>query len=126
MGILNSVAAMIDRYGNSVTVQNGGLSVKTRAFVEPLRYKNKIYIGGRYHPLGGYNNEKYLYIGKPSVALSEDETSVECAGEKYIIKRAELYRVSDTALYAWAIMARCSERMEDEYDSDKSTFGYDY
>lgn len=126
MGIMNSVAAMIDRYGNSVTVQNGGLCVKTRAFVEPLRYKNKIYIGGRYHPLGGYNNEKYLYIGKPSVGLEEDVTVVECSGEKYIVKRAELYRVNGTVVYAWGIMARYGERMEDEYDSDKSTAGYDY
>ena len=43
MGMLNSVTAMIDRYGNSVTVKNGGINVKTRAFVEPLRYKNRIY-----------------------------------------------------------------------------------
>lgn len=118
MGIMNSVSAMIDRYGNSVTVQNGGISLSTRAFIEPLRYKNKIYIGGRYHPLGEYNNEKYLYIGKPSVALSEDETVIECAGERYIVKRAELYRVTDEPLYAWAIMARWRDRMEDEFDSD--------
>ena len=126
MGMLNSVTAMIDRYGNSVTVKNGGINVKTRAFVEPLRYKNKIYIGGRYHPLGGYDNEKYLYIGKPSIALGEEATVVECAGESYVVKRAELYRVSDTPVYARAILARSNGRMEDEYDSDKSTFGYDY
>ena len=29
MGMLNSVTAMIDRYGNSVTVKNGGINVKT-------------------------------------------------------------------------------------------------
>ena len=126
MALLSSVGAMIDRYGNSVNVINGGINVKTRAFVQPLRYKNKIYIGGRYHPLGGYNNEKYLYIGKPSVGLNEDVTIVECAGERYVVKRAELYRVSDSAVYAWAILARSNGRMEDEYDSDKSTFGYDY
>lgn len=126
MGIINSVSAMINRYGSSVTVHNGGIAVKTRAFVEPLRYKNKIYIGGRHHELGIYNNEKYLFIGKPSDSVVEDESIIECGGNKYIVKRHEIYRVGDEAVYNWAIMTRYREKTEDEYDSDTTLYGYDY
>lgn len=117
MSIIDSVAAMINRHGSSVIIHNGETAVNTRAFVEPLRYRNKIYIGGRHHELGIYNNEKYLFIGKPSDNIAEDESIIECGGEKYIVKRMELYRVGDRAVYIWAIMTRYREEMEDEYDT---------
>lgn len=118
MGIISSVVEMIDRYGCSVTISGSGESISTRAFVEPLRYKNKIYVGGRQHPLGTYHNEKYLYIGKPGYPLVQDESVIESGGAKYIVKRCETYIVSDVPVYEWAILTRYGERMEDEYDSD--------
>ena len=126
MSIFNSVAAMISRHGSSVIIRNGDSTTNTRAFVEPLRYKNRIYIGGRKHFLGMYNNEKYLFIGKPSDSIIEDKSIVECGGDKFIVKRMEVYRVNDEPVYIWAIMTRYQERTEDEYDSDKTAFGYDY
>jgi hypothetical protein len=126
MGIFNSVAAMINRNGNSVIIHNGDSQIATRAFVEPLRYKNRIYIGGRKHVLGMYNSEKYLFIGKPADSVFEDKSIVECGGDKFIVKRKEIYRVSNEPVYTWAIMTRYQERTEDEYDSDKTAFGYDY
>lgn len=118
MGIINSVSGMIQRYGSSVTINRNGAQVQTKAFVEPLRYKNKIYIGGRQHPIGMYNNEKYLYIGKPEHELFQDESVVEAGGGKYIVRRCEVYRVQDIPVYVWAIMTRFGEKSEDEYDAD--------
>ncbi len=126
MGILNSVAAMINRYGSAVTINNGGEITQTRAFVQPIRYKNKIYIGGRRHVLGAYSNEKYLYIGKPSDQIVEDVSVIECAGNKYIVKRQETFLTGDEPVYVWAILIAYTEQMEDEYDSDKTAYGYDY
>lgn len=126
MKIISSVASMIDKYGNSVVIHGGKDDVSTKAFVEPLRYKNKIYIGGRKHALGMFNSEKYLYIGKPGDRLVEDVSVVECGEDKYIVKRQETYRVCGEAVYVWAVMTRHRELTEDEYDSDKTSFGYDY
>ncbi len=117
---------MIDKYGNSVVIHSGDNNVNTRAFVEPLRYKNKIYIGGRKHALGMYSSEKYLYIGKPDDRLVEDTSVVECGEDKYIVKRQEIYRVCGEPVYVWAVLTRYRELTEDEYDSDKTSFGYDY
>ena len=73
-----------------------------------------------------YNSEKYLFIGKPADSVFEDKSIVECGGDKFIVKRKEIYRVSNEPVYTWAIMTRYQERTEDEYDSDKTAFGYDY
>ncbi len=118
MRLIDSVAVAVQKYGDSIKIINGELVTLTRAFIEPLRYKNKIYIGGRKHTLGNYNNEKYLCIAKPSDKLVEDESVIECGDDKYIVKRCETYRVSDIPVYVWAILSRYNERMEDEYDAD--------
>ena len=62
MSIFNSVGETIKRYGSKVKIEHNGDTVNTSAFVEPLRYRNRIYIGGQYHVLGRNRREKYLYI----------------------------------------------------------------
>ena len=118
MGILNSVAAMINRYGSAVTINNGGEITQTRAFVQPIRYKNKIYIGGEQQSLGALNRERYLYIGQPDVPLHANASVIESVGGKYIVKRCETYFVQDRPVYVWAIMVPFGARREDDYDSD--------
>ena len=46
MSLMSCVDSEILRYGSQVTIISGEERVQTRAFVEPLRYRNKIYIGG--------------------------------------------------------------------------------
>ena len=45
MNISPSIGKILNRYGCDVTVKNGGKSVRTKAFISPLRYtrneKNK-------------------------------------------------------------------------------------
>ena len=49
MSILNAVGDTIKRYGSSVNILENGESTSAKAFIEPLRYKNKVYVGGQYH-----------------------------------------------------------------------------
>lgn len=118
MSLLNCVDREIGRFGSGVTIRQGGLCVSTRAFVEPLRYRNKIYIGGEYRPLGFSRREKYLYVGKSEHRLVENESVIESQGGKYIVKRCETYFVQDRPVYVWAIMVPFGARREDDYDSD--------
>ncbi len=118
MSLLNCVNREIGRFGSSVTITQQGESVSTRAFLEPLRYRNKIYIGGEYRPLGALRREKYLYVGKPDHRLIEDESVIEMQGSRYIVKRRETYFVKDTPIYEWAILVPYGEQREDEYDTD--------
>ena len=101
-----------------MTINQGGSEINTRAFLEPLRYRNKIYIGGEYRKLGFLKREKYLYVGKSDHRLVENESVIETHGNKYIVKRCETYFVKDTPVYEWAILVPYGEEREDEYDSD--------
>lgn len=116
MSLLGCVDREIGRYGSRVTIRQNGEEISTRAFVEPLRYRNKIYIGGEYRTLGMLRREKYLYIGKPAHRLTENSSVIESQGVQYIVKRCETYYVRDTPVYEWAILTPCGEEREDEYD----------
>lgn len=118
MGIIASVGETIKRYGSKISVFSGGDTKISSAFIEPLRYKNKVYVGGQYHHLGLGRNEKYLYIGPPDLELEENASVIEMQNKKYIVKRCEIYYVSDRPVYVWAILLQYGEALEDDYESD--------
>ena len=118
MSIFDSVLATINRYGSNISIDNNGENIKAKAFIEPLRYKNRIYVGGQYHVLGFRRTEKYLYIGSPEYKLIADTSVIELQGCKYIVKRCENYFVKDRCVYIWAILVPYGEALEDDYESD--------
>ena len=118
MSMMNAVISSISKYGGDVTVSQGNTSVRGKGIVEPLRYRNKIYIGGEQQSLGALNRERYLYIGQPDVPLHANASVIESVGGKYIVKRCETYFVQDRPVYVWAIMVPFGARREDDYDSD--------
>lgn len=102
MSLLSSVETSIDKYGVDVKLIDGDVEVRTKAFIEPLRYKNTLYIGGEYRSLKGTN--KSLYVGKPAFDLKEGKTIVDESGIKYLVERAETYTVNGYKIYDWAIL----------------------
>ena len=118
MSIFDSVLATINRYGSNISIDNNGENIKAKAFIEPLRYKNRIYVGGQYHVLGFRRTEKYLYIGSPEYKLIADTSVIELQGCKYIVKRCENYFVKNHCVYIWAILVPYGEVLEDDYESD--------
>lgn len=121
MGIFDSVAETINRYGSSVKIFAGGYGgnyADARAFVQPLRYKNRIYVGGEYHRLGYSKTDKYLYIGLPKYELTENHSVIEAHKNKYIVKRCEMYYLKDNPVYVWAILQAYGDDLEDDYESD--------
>lgn len=99
---------MIGRYGQQceIVVSGNDRLVKTKAFLNPLLYKNKIYIGGTYLPDGFYDGGHYLYIGRASVRLDNLPfgSVVKFGSDTYIIKRAEQYIVAGECIYTWAVL----------------------
>ena len=118
MSLITAVSDSISRLGGEVSITADDHSVSARAIVEPLRYRNKIYIGGEMHHLGSMRREKYLFIGTPDISLRENRSVIESVGGKYIVKRCETYYVRDKAVYVWAILAPCGEVREDDYKPD--------
>lgn len=102
MSFAENVAIEFDKYGQEVKIINGDDMHVTRAFIEPLRYHTKIYIGGEYRDLKGTG--KYLYIGKPGFDLKEQTTVIKANGMRYLVIRVETYCVNDSKIYDWAIL----------------------
>ena len=118
MSLITAVSDSISRLGGEVSITADDHSVSARAIVEPLRYRNKIYIGGEYRPLGVAIREKYLYIGRPAYRLHENRSVIEAHGERYLVKRSETFFVRDLPVYEWAIMVPYGAEREDDYDAD--------
>lgn len=118
MSIFGSVLDTIKKYGNRVSISDGNAQVLSKGLVEPLRYKNKVYVGGKIRLLGKDQNEKYLYIGLPENKLTVDASVIESNNCKYIVKRCETYYLKDYPVYVWAIMCPYGDELEDDYESD--------
>ena len=104
MNVMPSVIKSIQTYGEDVTVINDDNKVSTRAFIEPLRYRNEIYVGGEYRNLGMEYSEKYLYVGIPDITLVENKTIVKRKNNEYLVKRVERYYVGEQIAYTWGIL----------------------
>jgi len=77
-----------------------------RAFIQPLRYKNKMYLNGVNTEIGFNSQGYYLYIGPPEPNLAELAEGVFVAAEDsaYQVDRAEQVYFGSRPLYQWAIL----------------------
>ena len=103
----NCASNFIDKFGRSVRVLSGnGTPVTTKAFIQPLRYKDKSYLGGKSMDMGYLNEKNYLYIGHSNVRLDlyPFNTKLETDEESYVVKRAQAVYLGEDVLYVWAII----------------------
>lgn len=104
---------IFSKFGNTVYLKStdGWHSEKFKAFLQPLRYKTKLYMVGDYTPIGVNNNDVYLYIGPFSHDLTKlDGTYSICHnGSTYNIDRAEKIIVKNETIYIWAIIRKTVE-----------------
>lgn len=113
MNTEQTVKKLIKRFGSTVTVTQNGVTKASKAFIQPLFYKNKMYIDGHYLPQGYCDGGHYLYYGMPDVALQEpfDEIVIVCPAlnKNYTVKRAEVHVFRDRPVYVWAVITPCGE-----------------
>lgn len=103
-----NLAPVFEKYGRaaSFSSKDGETIAEMKAFISPLRYKNKMYLYGVNTEIGYNSQGHYLYIGPPDPDLTaaEDGEYVSCLGEKYRIDRAEKVYKGDEVFYIWAII----------------------
>ena len=100
--------AVIEGVGKTVTAHrpDGWCSPPFKALIQPLRYKNKMYLDGTYTDIGKSTSGHYLYIGPSNHVISKlDETAYLVSGDtKYIISRAERCYLGEEITHIWAIL----------------------
>ena len=103
-----TLKSMFEKFGQEVTLRgNDGWSTPIfGGFIQPLRYKNKMYLNGVNTVIGFNSQGHYLYIGPPDpdLTLTEDNAFLFSDGSKYQIDRAERVYNGDRVFYIWAII----------------------
>ena len=98
----------IDLYGSKVTLEIDNVKYKTKAFVQPLRYKNKMYVDGYFLAQGYLDGGHYLYIGKADFKFTDpienNIITLDNSLIQFIVKRFEVFQICDKDIYIWAII----------------------
>lgn len=109
---VDKVNNIIKNYGQFVEVTIYGQQTdisKTRAFIQPLRYRNKADFLGEHTELGATNSEQYLYIGPADIDIKEYpvKTIVSTDKSNYLVKKTVDYYFGDRLLYKRALLQLC-------------------
>lgn len=116
MSIYRSVSQELKRFGESVTVTTTAGKFSVKGILQPLLYKNKMYLGGEQLPEGYFDTGHYLFICPPEVKLPVLGTAfLESKGQKYVLKRSETVTVNGEALYIWAVLSPYKEPSEEDF-----------
>ena len=110
-----TLKSMFEKYGQEVTLKtdDGWSSPIYGAFIQPLRYKNKMYLYGVNTEIGYNSQGYYLYIGPPEHDLTVNEDALIIDGDiKYQIDRAEKIKFGEEVLYVWAVVRTVVEITE--------------
>ncbi|MDD5923623.1 MAG: hypothetical protein PUC88_02405 [Clostridia bacterium] len=116
----NRIQRNFEKYGTTVQVSYNGEKYESKAFISPLRYKNRVYIDNAYLEAGIADGGRYTYVGPPDLRLDKMDTSavVTIDSEEYCIRKAEIYLSGDEPLYVWAILSK-----KDGGDSNGNFYG---
>lgn len=103
------IRIMLERFGNLAEITGESpesADIPVKAFIQPLRYKNKMYLEPTSGVLGLEDEGSYLYIGPPEPAPSKlgDNCKIRFDGRLYSVERAEIVTVGNEQLYCWAVM----------------------
>jgi len=116
IGLKYELDRLIRQFGQRVIVRMGGEEVLTPAFVQPLRYKNKMFLGGTVAETGYSDGAGYLYIGPPEPELSgmkavEGDHLEDEDGRRYYVVQAEKVYRGREVFYVWAILRHLVEEL---------------
>ena len=105
------IKEIMERFGRQVRLclPNGWCSENFGAFLQPLRYKNKMYLGGVNTRIGFNREGYYLYLGPPNhdlTRLGQDMwiQTVLNPDERYTVDRAEVVFMGEEPSHVWAIV----------------------
>lgn len=106
----DSIKAILQKQGVTFQIKENNAVISTfKAILQPLRYKNKIYLEGVPTELGYDNLKKYLLISPPETDLSlldNINTSLYLGDEHYSIDHTEKVRFFGNTFYTWSIISK--------------------
>ena len=109
----NDIAKAAKLFGQSVKMilPTGG-RYAYKAFIQPVNYKNKVFIDNNALPTGEYGKDSLMYIGPCSHGGEKicHRAIVEHKGERYVVNAASRFYFKDKVYYMWAVLTRISHK----------------
>ena len=101
-----SIARLMKTHGRTVYLVLSETNV--RCFLQPMRYKNKMYLDSQYTQIGVVDESRCLYLGPPEYSLPEGAITVlrDESGTGYTCDKEEVVRFGNRAVYRWAILRK--------------------
>ena len=110
MATAKSMKSIFRKAGITITVCKNGEPFSTfNAFLQPLRYKNKIYLRGVATELGFDSLKKYLLISPPDISLSEidgADMTLRLGSNHLSIDHSEIVYFGKEPFYTWSIVSK--------------------
>ncbi len=108
-----TLQTMFEKYGQEITLKgdDGWSTPIFGGFIQPLRYKNKMYLNGVNTVIGFNSQGHYLYIGPPDhdVGSLSNEQWIESNSQKFTVDRSEKVYLKNEVVYIWAIIREIVE-----------------
>lgn len=99
---------LFSRYGRPVSLfdKNGNLINESKCLIQPLRYKNKMYLEGIPTDIGINETGCYLLLAPPEFDPEPTDTSVYISDGRnnYHIDRSEKIYFKSDVYFVWAII----------------------
>ncbi|MGN1194864.1 MAG: hypothetical protein ACI4SB_05230 [Acutalibacteraceae bacterium] len=106
------IEMLLKKFGRKMTMTKNGEDKEIFGFLQPLRYKNKMYLNGVTTELGYNTTRKYLLISAASVKLKEKDREnviITASDGKYCCDHSETVHFGETECYCWSIVHRISD-----------------
>lgn len=114
----SKIDKFINQYGSNVRLSTTeeNISDYFKAFVQPLRYKNKMYLDGVRSRAGYIDQSHYLYIGPSNVEVwdFDDNLRLHMHGAEFFFVKKEKVVVSGEVIYNWAILRSVVKETQDD------------
>lgn len=103
----NITLPFFKKFGRTMTYSDPHGSYDFKAFLQPLRYKNKMYLSGTLTEIGYDTLRKFVLICPVSVnipAVDGTRATLEFDGDSFCVDHCEKVFAGETPLYYWAIV----------------------
>ena len=103
-----NIEKVFRRYGRPVTAadSSGNVTDRCSCFIQPLRYKNKMYLEGVPTDIGISESGYFLFLAPPSFAIetAADGGYLTDGTDDYHIDRFEKIYIGEKVHFIWAIL----------------------
>lgn len=112
MDLKKKIDSLLEKHGRKIEIFFDETPIDTFALIQPLRYKNKMYLELERSEIGIKDNTCFLYIGPAEYDLRDSNVTIRCEDGSFSVSRADMIYFGNTPSYVWAVL---NKRIKDGY-----------